>query len=117
MGRSIKYDPETNGAKSVAFAAQAGRGRPKGVPNKATACIKALAQLHGADMMLEAIRIATTSEQDTARISAAALVLGYGYGKPTQTIAGDAKAPLRLILAPSDLGLLTNNAGPLSHSS
>ena len=92
-------------------------GRKPGVPNKATACIKALAQLHGEDMMLEAIRIAKKSEQDATRVSAIALVLGYAYGKPTQAIAGVATAPLRLILAPSDLGLLTNSAGLLSHSS
>lgn len=65
-----------------------GSGRKKGVPNKATAEIKALAQVHGARMIAELARLATKAESEQARVAAIRELLDRGYGKATQPLSG-----------------------------
>lgn len=64
-----------------------GAGRPKGVPNKATAEIKAYAQQFTA----EAVDVWAKCMRDTeapwqARVAAAAHIVERGHGKPKQEI-------------------------------
>lgn len=61
-------------------------GRKAGTPNKATADIKALAQEYAADAITMLATILTTSENDTARISAAKELLDRGYGRASQAV-------------------------------
>lgn len=61
-------------------------GRVKGTPNKATADIKAAAQVHGAAAVAMLATIMTTSESDQAKIAAAKELLDRGYGKATQGV-------------------------------
>lgn len=73
-----------------------GAGRPAGRPNKITADIKALAQVHAETAITELATILTTSESDQARIAAAKELLDRGFGKATQhsEITGKDGAPL-----------------------
>ena len=75
-----------------------GQGRPKGVPNKATADIKAIAQPYGpaaiallAEMsgLVPGIR----AEPDAVRVAALRELLDRGFGKATQPISGAAEGP------------------------
>jgi hypothetical protein len=61
-------------------------GRAKGTPNKATADIKALAQVHAADAITTLASILMKSDSDTARIAAAKELLDRGYGKAMQGV-------------------------------
>ena len=75
-------------------------GREKGTPNKATVEIKDVARKHGPAIIEAAAKLAgvvagddglpsgkAASEQ--AQIAAMALVMGYGYGKPSQVVTGE----------------------------
>jgi hypothetical protein len=75
-----------------------GAGRPAGVPNKITADIKALAQVHAADAIRELAVILKTSENDQARIAAAKELLDRAYGKATQhaEITGKDAGPVEM---------------------
>lgn len=77
---------------------RAGAGRPAGVPNKITADIKALAQVHAATAITQLATILTTSENDQARIAAAKELLDRGYGKSTQhaEITGKDDGPVEM---------------------
>lgn len=60
-------------------------GRKKGVPNKATADIKALAQQHGPEAIATLVKIMSAEEQPAAaRVSAVKELLERGYGKVSQ---------------------------------
>lgn len=75
----------------------AGSGRQKGTPNKATAEIKALAQLHSVAALKVAVTLMTDPETPAhTRLSAAGLVLEYGVGKPKQAfeLTGEGGAPI-----------------------
>lgn len=61
-------------------------GRAKGTPNKATADIKALAQVHASEAIATLANILMSSESDTARIAAAKELLDRGYGKAMQGV-------------------------------
>ena len=63
-------------------------GRKKGTPNKATADVKAAAQMHGPAMIAELARLATQAESEAARVSAIGMLLDRGYGKSPQAITG-----------------------------
>lgn len=73
-----------------------GAGRPAGVPNKITADIKVLAQVHAEDAIRELAAILKSSPNDQARIAAAKELLDRGYGKSTQhaEVTGKDGAPL-----------------------
>jgi hypothetical protein len=75
-----------------------GAGRPPGRPNKVTADIKALAQVHAESAIRELATILTTSENDQARIAAAKELLDRGFGKATQhaEITGKDDGPVEM---------------------
>ena len=56
----------------------AGKGRPKGVPNKATADVKAAAQKYTTDALETLASIMAKSESDAARVAAANALLDRG---------------------------------------
>lgn len=62
-------------------------GRKAGVPNKATADIKALAQEHGPAVFNELVKIALEGDTPASRVSAIKEVLDRGYGKPAQPVS------------------------------
>ena len=64
----------------------AGKGRVKGVPNKATRELKDMARDYTADALKTLAQIMLTSESDQARVAAANALLDRGYGKPQQSI-------------------------------
>src|SRR6478735_10079032 len=72
----------------------AGKGRPRRVPNKATAAVREIAQ----EYTLEAVEALATVMRDpsaphAARISAATALLDRGHGRPTQPVSGDRDMP------------------------
>jgi hypothetical protein len=67
-------------------------GRKKGTPNKATAEIKALAQLHAEAAMKELARLATGAESEAARVAAIKELFDRGFGKATQHVEADVMA-------------------------
>lgn len=68
-------------------------GRKAGVPNKATAEIKAVAQKHGPAAIRELVRLMTEAESDAARVAAIKELLDRAYGKsaPSPEEREDAK--------------------------
>ena len=76
-------------------------GRTTGSPNKATVEIKDIARKYGPAIMEEAVKLAGVidggsgkAESEQARLAAMTLVMGYGYGKPSQVIGSDPNNPL-----------------------
>lgn len=76
-------------------------GRAKGTPNKATADIKALAQVHAATAMTELARLAVNAESEAARVAAIKELFDRGFGKAKQPLTGgeDGDAPIRTALS------------------
>ena len=75
-----------------------GQGRPKGIPNKATADIKAIAQPYGPAAIallaeMSGIAPGVRAEPDAVRVAALRELLDRGFGKATQPLSGDADAP------------------------
>lgn len=81
--------------------ARPGAGRPKGVPDKATAELKAsleeLARTHTETALNVLVQVAQSSESDAARVGAANALLDRGYGKPRQGVehTGEAGGPIK----------------------
>ncbi|MGZ0105197.1 hypothetical protein [Achromobacter sp. KK8] len=75
-------------------------GRKKGVPNKATAEIKALAQQHGPEAIATLVSIMKgTKQPPAARVAAAKELLDRAYGKSVQPIeGGDPDKPINMAL-------------------
>lgn len=75
--------------------ARPGAGRKKGVPNKVTEEVRAIAQPYAPAAIKEAARIAGLlprqkgSESDQARVAAINIILDRAYGKPKQPIEGE----------------------------
>lgn len=61
-------------------------GRKAGVPNKATAEVKEIAQQYGPKAVTALARIMRSGDTDQAKVSACREILDRGYGKPTQGI-------------------------------
>ncbi|WP_297803429.1 hypothetical protein, partial [uncultured Brevundimonas sp.] len=61
-------------------------GRRKGTPNKATADIRALAQVHAEKAMTELARLATSAESEAARVAAIKELFDRGFGKAKQSL-------------------------------
>jgi hypothetical protein len=77
-----------------------GAGRVKGVPNKSTKDIKALAQVHTPAALKTLVSIMGASESDAARVSAAKELLDRGYGKSPQPQTGEGgTGPMKLELS------------------
>jgi hypothetical protein len=75
-------------------------GRQKGVPNKATASLKDIAREYTHEALEALLRIMRSDEAPAAAVVAASnAILDRGYGKPSQTIAGDEDSPLKIIQA------------------
>ena len=76
-------------------ACHGGKGRKKGVPNKATADLKAAFQKHG-DELVDALLALTKSDDERVRLGAIQACLDRGWGKSAQTVAvgGDPTAPI-----------------------
>lgn len=66
-----------------------GQGRKAGVPNKATAHIKALAQVHAETAMIELARLAVSAESEPARVAAIKELFDRGFGKARQPLGGE----------------------------
>ena len=73
-----------------------GAGRKPGVPNKITAEIKALAQVHASVAIAELARLAVSAESEAARVAAIKELLDRGYGKASQPLSGDTDNPIQL---------------------
>lgn len=71
----------------------AGRGRPKGALNKATADVKALAGKYTPAAIKELARLATGAESEAARVAAIKELLDRAHGKSMQQLGdGDGNA-------------------------
>jgi hypothetical protein len=68
-------------------------GRKPGVPNKATAEIKAVAQLYGKEAIERLVDLMRGKDPDIA-LKAANALLDRAYGKVAQPIVGDPEQPL-----------------------
>lgn len=65
-----------------------GKGRVKGVPNKATASIRDIARLY-TDQAVMALVAVLSDDSPAARVAAAKELLDRAYGKATTVLAGD----------------------------
>lgn len=74
-------------------------GRKKGTPNKATAEIKAAAQLHGPAAIAELAKLMRKHRSGMVRVAAAREILDRGYGKATQPLSSDPESPLIVEIA------------------
>jgi hypothetical protein len=82
--------PKKTSAKrlNAGFLAQAGKGRPKGVKNKVTADVRALAGAYGPKALETLAEIMVCKKAPAAaRVSAAREILDRAYGKAPQPIA------------------------------
>lgn len=70
--------------------ARPGSGRKKGSIDRATAAQKGtleeLARRHTTTALQTLVRVATSSESDSAAVTAASVLLDRGYGKPRQAV-------------------------------
>ena len=78
----------------------AGGGRKPGVPNKATAEIKALARQYAPAAMQELFRLATKARSDRTRLAAIKELFDRGFGKARQPLIGgdEDDAPIKTFL-------------------
>lgn len=78
-------------------------GRKKGVPNKATADIKAIASVYGPAAIKKLAEMAGlikgdgAAESEQARVAAVKEILDRGYGKSPQAVVGDDENPLTVL--------------------
>lgn len=84
-----KIDGRKRNPGNAANLTNAGKGRPKGTPNKATVELKALAREYTQEAVAKLVEILRTSDNPTAIISAANSLLDRGYGKPSTVLSGD----------------------------
>lgn len=77
--------------------ARPGAGRKKGIPNKATADVRALAGQYGPDAIKELARLAVEAESEPARVSAIKEILDRAYGRSVQAVehSGVDGAPIK----------------------
>lgn len=69
-------------------------GREKGVPNKATAELKAYAGQYTTEAVDALVKIMRKGKTEQARVAAANAILDRAVGKPPQALTGDDGAPL-----------------------
>jgi hypothetical protein len=69
-------------------------GRPKGVPNKATADLQGIARQYTPEAIEKLVYIMRNREDyPAAQISAIKELLDRGYGRSTQKVIGDSNEP------------------------
>jgi hypothetical protein len=61
-------------------------GRVKGVPNKATAEIRAIAQPYSEQAVKTLAQIMQSGQSEAARVSAASAILDRAWGRPSQSV-------------------------------
>lgn len=89
-----------------------GSGRKVGSKVRATienrATIEELARRHTEVALSALVKVASTSESDSARVSAASVLLDRGYGKPRQVaeIGGKDGGPIHVTISAADAALL-----------
>ena len=86
-------------------AGNAGKGRKAGVPNKATADVKAIARSYAPDAIRELARLAMNAESEAARVAAIRELLDRAYGKSTITADVNVKRDVRQ-LSDDELGAI-----------
>ena len=92
-----------------------GGGRPKGVPNKATAEVKALAQQYTEDAIEALVSIMQGAKQPpAARVAAAKELLDRGHGRAPQAITGADGGDLALTVKKIVDVFVTDPAAPTS---
>ncbi len=69
-------------------------GRKAGTPNKVTAEIKGLAQMHGEAAIYELVRLMTEARSEMVRVVAIGEILNRGYGKASQHVELTGKVSL-----------------------
>lgn len=70
-------------------------GRKAGIPNKATAEIKELAQQYAPAAIAELARLMKDGESEAARVSAIKEILDRAYGKSPQALTGEGGGPIQ----------------------
>jgi hypothetical protein len=70
-------------------------GRTKGVPNKATAGLKAAFQKHG-NGLVDALLALTKSDNERVRLGAIQACLDRGWGKPAQTVEANLQGDITI---------------------
>jgi len=73
-------------------------GRKKGVPNKAAAEVKAVAQVHGPEAIETLAKLMRTVDSETAKIAACRELLDRAYGKPQQAVKASVDQEEKLIV-------------------
>jgi hypothetical protein len=73
----------------------ANAGRKVGIPNKATADIKALAQSYAPEAVKELARLALNAQSEQARVTAIKEILDRAFGKPHITAEVNAPREVR----------------------
>ena len=73
-------------------------GRKKGTPNKATADIKALAQVYTNEAVEELAVIMRGSDSEAARVAAIKELLDRGHGKVPQAVTGEGGGPIAMAI-------------------
>lgn len=81
---------KNNQQKSACGGKRLGAGRPKGSLNKATADVKAAAQVYTTEALETLAEVLRKSESDAARVAAAKELLDRGHGKARQALDVDA---------------------------
>lgn len=100
-GKLENLEPAEKTKKGRHGGARPGSGRPKGCLSEATIKgqiakerLRELAAQHVDRLVSEALRIATESDSDQARIAAIKELFDRGFGKSTQVVAGDPDNPV-----------------------
>jgi hypothetical protein len=71
-------------------------GRPRGVPNKVTREVKALAQDYAPEAFDALLKIAKEGASESAKVAAIKEILDRAYGKSPQAIVGDPDNPVQV---------------------
>lgn len=80
----------------MAVGKKTGGGTRKGVPNKSTADVKALASQYAPSAMAELGRLSVQAESEPARVAACKEILDRAYGKSPQAITGADGGPVQI---------------------
>lgn len=90
---SKNNQPKSKGGK------RPGAGRPKGVPNKATAAIREIAGQYTEQAVTALVSILAGGEgiPAAAQVAAAKELLDRAHGKPSQALTGEGGGPIELL--------------------